>query len=100
MSRYREKRPWQHLYGRKRWAALRERQLTEQPLCEYCLKREVIEPATIVDHIKPHKGDVDMFHDPENLQSLCKHCHDSVKQREEAGETVVQFDSTGWPVEN
>lgn len=98
MSRYRERRPWQHLYGRKRWQGLRERQLTEQPLCEYCLRREIVEPAIIVDHIEPHKGDEAKFHDPGNLQSLCKRCHDGDKRMEEAGKTVIHFDAAGWPI--
>ncbi|WP_262568948.1 HNH endonuclease [Agrobacterium tumefaciens] len=37
----------------------------------------------ICDHITPHKGDRDLFFDAQNLQTLCKPCHDTVKQREE-----------------
>ena len=37
----------------------------------------------VCDHIKPHRGDRLLFWDPENLQTLCKPCHDSTKQREE-----------------
>ncbi|SMQ65922.1 HNH endonuclease [Devosia lucknowensis] len=95
---YREKRPWQHLYGRKRWLSLRDRHLDERPLCEYCLRREVVEPATIVDHIKPHKGDEELFYDAGNLQSLCKRCHDSDKRLEESGKTVIAFGPDGWPI--
>ncbi|HHR5499154.1 TPA: HNH endonuclease [Klebsiella pneumoniae] len=51
--------------------------------------------ATVVDHIKPHKGDETLFHNPDNLQSLCKRCHDSVKQRMEKGGTVTEFDNEG-----
>jgi len=40
-----------------------------------------------------------MFHDPENLQSLCKPCHDGTKAREERGEVVVTFGPDGWPVD-
>ncbi len=97
---YRDKRPWQHLYGRKRWQALRDRQLAEQPLCEYCMRREIVEPATVVDHVKPHKGDEALFHDPANLQSLCKRCHDSDKQLEEAGKVVIRFGPDGYPIED
>lgn len=43
--------------------------------------------AVIVDHIKPHKGDRTLFFDYDNTQSLCKTCHDGVKQRiEKSGE--------------
>lgn len=91
-------RPWQHLYGRARWKALRQHQLANQPLCEFCLRREVVEVATIVDHRTPHKGDVALFHDPDNLQSLCKRCHDRDKRLEERGKTVVYFGTDGYPL--
>lgn len=31
--------------------------------------------ATVVDHIKPHRGDWGLFTDENNLQSLCEHHH-------------------------
>lgn len=96
--KYREKRPWQHLYGRSRWQAMRQRHLAEHPLCVYCLMQEIVEVATIVDHVIPHKGDEAMFFDPDNLQSLCKHCHDSDKRLEEQGKTVIRFGVDGYPL--
>lgn len=39
--------------------------------------------AGVVDHVKPHKGDLAVFLDARNLQSLCKACHDSHKQAQE-----------------
>ncbi|EKK5245560.1 HNH endonuclease [Cronobacter sakazakii] len=87
--------PWHHLYNTKRWYRLRYHQLHKQPLCEFHLKRNQVVSASIVDHIAPHKGDETLFHDPDNLQSLCKRCHDSVKQRLEKGGTVTEFDSEG-----
>ncbi|SPA17227.1 Putative phage holin (fragment) [Cupriavidus taiwanensis] len=44
--------------------------------------------ATVVDHVRPHRGDRRLFLDRTNLQSLCKLCHDSVKQRMEHGQMV------------
>lgn len=87
--------PWHHLYNTKRWYRLRYHQLQKQPLCEFHLKRNQVISASVVDHIKPHKGDETLFHNPENLQSLCKRCHDSVKQRMEKGGTVTEFDNEG-----
>ncbi|HGY4466279.1 MULTISPECIES: HNH endonuclease [Klebsiella pneumoniae complex] len=87
--------PWHHLYNTKRWYRLRYHQLQKQPLCEFHLRRNQVISATVVDHIKPHKGDETLFHDPDNLQSLCKRCHDSVKQRIEKGGTVTEFDNEG-----
>lgn len=40
-------------------------------------------PATIVDHIIPHRGDTALFWDTDNWQPLCKLHHDKVKQAEE-----------------
>ena len=45
-------------------------------LCVECLKDEVTEAATVVDHIVPHRGDMELFWDEDNWQSLCQmhHC--------------------------
>ncbi|WP_223866012.1 HNH endonuclease [Salipiger aestuarii] len=43
-------------------------------------------PATVVDHIQPHKGDKALFWDRNNWQPICKHCHDRCKQLNETGE--------------
>ena len=48
-----------------------------------CKAEGRITPATVVDHIKPHKGDRALAFDPDNLQGLCKAHHDSAKQSEE-----------------
>lgn len=55
--------------------------LARNPFCVYHAKVGIMKPAEIVDHIKPHKGDQQLFWDQANWQSLCKKCHDSVKQR-------------------
>jgi 5-methylcytosine-specific restriction endonuclease McrA len=36
--------------------------------------------SPVVDHIKPHKGNLVLFWDEGNLQALCKRCHDGAKQ--------------------
>lgn len=92
-------KPSAYLYKRVRWLKLRERVLTEQPLCVFCLLSEEIEPATVVDHIKPHKGNEELFWDEANLQPLCKPHHDGDKQRMERGQTIVRFGSDGWPID-
>lgn len=38
-------------------------------------------PATVVDHIEAHKGDMRLFWNRRNWQSLCKRHHDGWKQR-------------------
>ena len=67
----REQRPAHHkLYNTQRWRDLRIGYLIAHPFCEECGRI-----ATIVHHMTPHNGDVDLFHDPNNLESLCPSCH-------------------------
>ena len=62
-------------YDRK-WREARANYLRMHPLCVRCMKYGKITPATVVDHIVPHRGDQLLFWDSENWQSLCKACHD------------------------
>lgn len=57
--------------------------LAENPLCAECGRHGIDAAATVVDHIKPHKGDMVLFWDQSNWQSLCKPCHDSKTGRED-----------------
>ncbi|WP_407733043.1 HNH endonuclease [Pseudomonas citronellolis] len=67
-----------------RWQQARERYLLDHPLCVYCARKGMTTAASVVDHIVAHEGDPELFWDEANWQSLCKPCHDSDKQREEA----------------
>ena len=67
------------------WRRVRSAYLKENPLCKYCFDKGLIVPATVVDHIKPHKGDKDLFWDRDNYQSLCKPCHDAKTAKEDGG---------------
>ena len=70
-------------YGYK-WQKAREQYLREHPLCCYCQRIGRVTPATIVDHIIPHKGDEPLMWNESNWQPLYKPCHDSTKKAEEA----------------
>jgi 5-methylcytosine-specific restriction enzyme A len=59
------------------WRRARKRYLAEHPLCVMCLKEEKVVPATVVDHVIAHKGDMGLFWDKNNWQALCKRCHDT-----------------------
>ena len=54
----------------RRWQRRAKLQLTEFPLCAMCLARKVVTPATLADHVTPHKSDHQSFYWGE-LQSLC-----------------------------
>ena len=50
--------------------------LRTHPACALCAQ-----PATVVDHVIPHRGDSALFDNTANWQALCAPCHNSVKQR-------------------
>ena len=56
--------------------------LARHPLCVRVPGRRAHEPATIVDHIVPHRGDQKLFWDEANWAALCKPCHDAKTARE------------------
>lgn len=97
-KRSQEAEAYRRLYKTRRWASLRELHLSQSPLCVYCLKSETVNPADVVDHVRPHKGDLRLFWDRDNLQSLCASCHDKTKQKQEKGQEVIFFGPDGFPL--
>jgi 5-methylcytosine-specific restriction protein A len=87
------------IYG-GRWRKARLAYLAKHPLCRRHQERGEIVAATVVDHIVPHKGDMKLFWDSKNnWQSLCKHCHDSWKQRLERSGKELGCDVKGAPID-
>lgn len=75
---------WHKLYKLPIWTNdLRPNQLAREPFCRECTARAMRTgerhlhrvPATDVDHIIPHRGNMKLFTDRKNLQSLCHSCH-------------------------
>lgn len=96
-SRGKKRSPWADWYHSPDWKRLKANRLKREPWCRFCWKKGKREPARVVDHIKAHKGDRQLFLDPRNLQSLCFNCHNSVKRRmEESRKEARGLD--GWPV--
>jgi 5-methylcytosine-specific restriction endonuclease McrA len=85
-------------YG-SRWQKAREAFLRAHPLCADHLKRGQVVQASVVDHVTPHRGDKQLFWDSTNWQSLCKHCHDSHKQRLEKSGKDAGCDLAGKPTD-
>jgi len=71
-------------YG-SRWQKARKVYLAKHPLCRHCEQEGKVVPATVVDHIKPHKGNKRLFWDSSNWQSLCKRHHDIKTANEDGG---------------
>ena len=68
----------QQLYRSKVWKQVRSMALLRDGYtCKVCGRE-----ATTVDHIKPHEGNLQLFLDMNNLQSLCASCHGIKSYRE------------------
>jgi len=71
-----------------RWQQTSKAFLRAHPLCQCqdCDEgRKRVTLATVVDHIKPHRGDMVLFWDPRNWQSMAKVCHDKKTATEDGG---------------
>jgi Restriction endonuclease len=78
-----EYRKW---YKTARWQKLRMKVLIRDRFtCQMvgCGRVDGNTSRLVADHKKPHRGDERLFWDEQNLQCLCKPCHDRLKQREE-----------------
>ena len=63
------------------WQQARLEHLRANPFCVMCRVEGRVTQATHVDHIKPHNGNMAVFWNRDNWQSLCAHCHSAHKQR-------------------
>lgn len=68
-----------------RWRKARVVFLRSNPVCVECKKQGWHVPATVVDHIVSHKGDMKLFWDINNWQALCKRHHDIKTAKEDGG---------------
>ena len=89
-------------YYRKSWKILRNKKLRQTPYCEDCFRYHTMTHANEVDHITPHRGDVHLFFNEDNLQSLCEPCH-SRKTMNESGLNKNKYNKqpiniNGWPI--
>ncbi|MDO5621929.1 MAG: HNH endonuclease signature motif containing protein [Paracoccus sp. (in: a-proteobacteria)] len=102
-------------YKTARWRRSRLAHLAAEPVCRLCRQRGLVNDGgltlagavqpdrrrrfLVVDHIVPHRGDVDLFWDRANWQTLCPDHHDIVKQREEVRGFSNARAADGWPVD-
>jgi 5-methylcytosine-specific restriction protein A len=68
-----EARQWLHS---SRWRKASKAFLDEHPLCAKCLRQGRDTAGYLVDHIKPHEGNYDLFWDQDNWQSMCNPHHE------------------------
>ena len=67
-----------------RWRRLSKQYLRKHPMCVHCLQQGRYVPATVVDHIIPHRGNPTLMWDESNWQALCKPCHDKKTGNEDS----------------
>ena len=63
-----------------------------------CQQIGKLTPASVADHVVPHRGDPGLFMEGE-LQSLCAACHSRHKQSEERTGKVQGCDVSGVPLD-
>jgi 5-methylcytosine-specific restriction protein A len=68
-----------------RWQKARRGYLAKHTLCAECERRQRVTLATVVDHIVPHRGDMELFWTRSNWQGLCEP-HHRIKTAREVGE--------------
>lgn len=67
-----------------RWDKARATFLSRHPTCAFEVSGAPCgRPATVVDHVTPHRGDSKLFWDSSNWMPLCASCHSSRKQSAE-----------------
>ncbi len=87
------------LYNRQRWRRRRRAFLQANPLCQMCQEIGRTTLATIVDHIRPHRGDEALFFDEGNWSPLCAPCHDGAKRQLERTGKIKGCDIDGTPLD-
>lgn len=65
----------------RRWRKARLAYLQAHPLCRQCHLFGRTTEATVVDHVRPHRGNERLFWDEGNWAPLCKPCHDAKTAR-------------------
>lgn len=92
-------------YSTAAWQRLREAKLSADPLCEVCIRREVVEPADTVDHIIAIEKGGDPFPPLDGLMSMCEACHNAktnaVDHPNASGfrRALKGFDANGDPID-
>ena len=78
------------------WYKLRSHVLAEEPLCRMCAALGRVTPATDLDHILPKaQGGTDRL---DNLQPLCRACHDDKTRADNRRRGKVATGLDGWPI--
>lgn len=106
MKKLSSAKEYKKLYMTKQWRVLRDQILArdywkcQKKDCGQFLQRGRNHPrSAVVHHIVPHKGDLNLFYDMQNLQAVCWTCHSGEIQSEEARGYSERIGIDGWPVD-
>lgn len=70
----------------------------DKGLCQHCLPKGRVRVGNQCDHIKPKaQGGTD---DLDNLQLLCRPCHDRKSLRDRGYRVKPSTGADGWPIED
>lgn len=82
----------QKYYNTTEWRKLRETYIKAHPVCEECLNKGRVTPATSVHHknspFKNGNCNKSLFLDYNNLEAVCHECHSEIHNREQGHITV------------
>lgn len=95
---YKDQR-WCGPQGIRRQALSRDRYTCQRCECMVIEGNRHHPRAAVVNHKKPHKGDLVLFFDINNVETVCKTDHDALIQREEARGYTIGSDIDGRPVD-
>ena len=62
------------IYSTYKWKKLRQSYAEKNPLCEHCLRYDILTPVAVVDHVHEISLGGEPY-DYNNLMSLCYSCH-------------------------
>lgn len=69
------------------WQNIRNAYIVEHPLCEVCLRKDIIKPADHIHHIKPFLTGTTQFEkwdlllNKDNLIAVCVPCHKELHRK-------------------
>ena len=103
--------PHRALYRSARWAKYRDGRLVggaklvahtrDSWKCQrcgvLCTTGRKSPDSAVAHHRKPHRGDLVLFYDPDNVETVCKACHDSTIQGDERRGYSLGIGPDGWP---
>lgn len=83
----RSKEVYETVYNTSKWKNLRHAYYIQHPLCELCLKEDIIKPTEEIHHIIPiltgktQWEKESLAFDSNNLIALCKECHKNIHNK-------------------